>query len=794
MLPPLPSSSPPPPPALSPPGSAALSQPSPLAGSAARRWGTCTERAAEAQSHSPTPGETRARACWGAEPGAGHAAAGAHASMGRAAGRTGTCPSHPWVLAAALALITLRESSAETATEWKSQPTKGTNASWNEHLLLSNAGRDDAKSPEARGRSLLSGLEPGWIGTQDAGKESAKAEELQTETLADISTMVGGAGTDAMTLATLNANSFSLEGSSSQYYPSGNNKDSSPASIGPTSAHHVEAGLEVVGAVTPMAWTADRDALAVAFGLTKKVARDTEGVEEVGSGDPRARAPESVLTHPDSAGKEWGQGVADEGTTALPEQSAITELKGLESGQVNQGISPDSAETDLLLGVYDDVALSPPTPQGKSAVEGSQIEQEAEVNFDSEKEAQPTDLWTETTSKSSGQGGQERLDLALLEKKDQPGPWKGPTSPPKTLKPPEPPSDPPSPDIIDIDYYDLFDIDSHGGTEDVPRSQGPGGDATKKLHDKRPSWALSELYDDFTPFDESDFYPTTSFYADGDEDGTNPDDEDEDDVEEVDEGEDEEATARDLGDENGAKPLTFTPKIPTMAREEKPTGRQHVPQHTIILSGADMNPKSQPDANKDLTQTMAGGNETGSECRTGYVRFNSSCRSVCDMYPMYCYNSGQCYLVDHIGAFCRCNTQDYIWHKGLRCESIITDFQVMCVAVGAAALVVLLLFMMTVFFAKKLYLLKTENYKLRKRHRYRTPSELHNDNFSLSTIAEGSHPNEDPSAPHKLQEPPRSVLKDDEGFNIQNSLSPKAESEKCGQDSPEVNCLQNNLT
>lgn len=63
---------------------------------------------------------------------------------------------------------------------------------------------------------------------------------------------------------------------------------------------------------------------------------------------------------------------------------------------------------------------------------------------------------------------------------------------------------------------------------------------------------------------------------------------------------------------------------------------------------------------------------------------------------------------------CRCNTQDYIWHKGTRCESIITDFQVVCVAVGSAALVLLLLFMMTVFFAKKLYLLKTENTKLRR--------------------------------------------------------------------------------
>ncbi|XP_056374737.1 chondroitin sulfate proteoglycan 5-like isoform X2 [Hyla sarda] len=144
----------------------------------------------------------------------------------------------------------------------------------------------------------------------------------------------------------------------------------------------------------------------------------------------------------------------------------------------------------------------------------------------------------------------------------------------------------------------------------------------------------------------------------------------------------------------------------------------------------------------------------------------------------------------------------------------------MCVAVGTAALVVLLLFMMTVFFAKKLYLLKTENYKLRKR-KYRTPSELHNDNFSLSTIAEGSHPNvrklcdtpsklsphvramayydnvicqEDPNAPQKVQDLPKACLKDEEPFNIQNSLSPKHESGKGDPDIVDVNCVLNNLT
>lgn len=63
----------------------------------------------------------------------------------------------------------------------------------------------------------------------------------------------------------------------------------------------------------------------------------------------------------------------------------------------------------------------------------------------------------------------------------------------------------------------------------------------------------------------------------------------------------------------------------------------------------------------------------------------------------------------------RCNVQDYIWHKGARCESVVTEFQVMCLAVGASALVFLLLFMIVVCFAKKLHVLKTENKKLRKR-------------------------------------------------------------------------------
>ncbi|XP_049903856.1 chondroitin sulfate proteoglycan 5-like [Epinephelus moara] len=162
-----------------------------------------------------------------------------------------------------------------------------------------------------------------------------------------------------------------------------------------------------------------------------------------------------------------------------------------------------------------------------------------------------------------------------------------------------------------------------------------------------------------------------------------------------------------------------------------------------------------------------------------------------------------------------CNVQDYIWHKGTRCESVVTEFQVMCLAVGASALVVLLLFMIVVCFAKKLHVLKTENKKLRKRSsKYRPSSEQHNDNFSLSTIAEGSHPNktmsrytwecktkeesdceDDPNSQNKLEDPVKAPPKEDDSLNIHNSLTPKHENHKVlgEENSSEVNSLQNNM-
>lgn len=40
-------------------------------------------------------------------------------------------------------------------------------------------------------------------------------------------------------------------------------------------------------------------------------------------------------------------------------------------------------------------------------------------------------------------------------------------------------------------------------------------------------------------------------------------------------------------------------------------------------------------------------------CLLGFVRRNGTCQSSCDAYTGYCFNGGQCYVVEGIGAFCR---------------------------------------------------------------------------------------------------------------------------------------------
>lgn len=480
----------------------------------------------------------------------------------------------------------------------------------------------------------------------------------------------------------------------------------------------------------------------------------TESQEDSGSGDPHIKTPAG---HVAQSGPEMDLRDFVDMETSTPSQTSTTVNITPIIPSTEKAISPDSAEIDHLLQVSRETAIQPPSSSSSDPRSPNMSGKEV----------------GKSQGQSTAQGGTDKTLVT-----DRPQEEFSSTSIPHdgVLKPSKPPSD-----VLDMDYNERED---HWRFPHFPDSSFTGGDSTKSIHDKLAPWHKTVHYDDFPTFDDTYFYPTPSFYAEGYEEVGIEDDDEDDDLEEADD--DDDMTARGVGDIS--KTATSTPKLQIPVINTKPTGRQDGVFH------GELTPKSHPDIIRDQSHSLTGTHENSTDCRSGYVRRNNSCKSLCDIYPTYCYNGGQCYIVENTGAFCRCNTQDYIWHKGLRCESIITDFQVMCVAVGTAALVVLLLFMMTVFFAKKLYLLKTENYKLRKRNRYRTPSELHNDNFSLSTIAEGSHPNEDPNAPQKVQDLPKACLKDEEPFNIQNSLSPKHESGKGDPDIVDVNCVLNNLT
>ncbi|KAI9999873.1 hypothetical protein NQD34_011716 [Periophthalmus magnuspinnatus] len=335
-----------------------------------------------------------------------------------------------------------------------------------------------------------------------------------------------------------------------------------------------------------------------------------------------------------------------------------------------------------------------------------------------------------------------------------------------TTTTPPPSTNPPSQDVLHVDF---FDPSSRGRGLDLappsPSSQAhelQGGDPT--------SWAMPDNYDYLTPYD----------------DGVSP-------------------TAEDYY-------MTTTDAYESDVDLRLSRTRSRLPGPSSFLPGVGRAGVGGPVAAPPAAQPVDGSDGRGG-CRVGYQRVNGSCRSPCDLQQNYCLNGGQCYLLEGMGVFCRCNIQDYMWNKGARCESVVTEFQVLCLAVGASAVVLLLLFMIIVCFAKRLHLLKTENKKLRRRSKYRPSSEQHNDNFSLSTIAEGSHPNktmsrytwecktkeesdceDDPHSQNKLEDPVKAPPKEDESLNIHNSLTPKPDHHKVlGEENSEVNSMQNNM-
>ncbi|XP_077364188.1 chondroitin sulfate proteoglycan 5b isoform X2 [Festucalex cinctus] len=328
---------------------------------------------------------------------------------------------------------------------------------------------------------------------------------------------------------------------------------------------------------------------------------------------------------------------------------------------------------------------------------------------------------------------------------------------------PDQPGNPLSDDIITVEFHSPApeiipsDIDHNGAKLPKPQKQ-KGSNPT--------AWTLSDFYDYLSPDDDLSASAPTQ------------------------EPEPSPSPPADMEDENPllagapARPVTVKP-----AAENKPA----LPAQ----------PQPDPDDNEDL---RLGGAMGSDGCRLGFVRSGPGmCVSQCDVEPNFCFNEGVCTVVAGVGAFCRCNVQDYIWNKGTRCDWAITEFQVMSVVVGVASVALLLLFMIVVFFAKRLHRLKNENKRLRKRSKYRPQSaEPQTDGLSVSTTADGSQPNvrklcdSPPPAPQahthnlayydniicqddpkKQEDPAKSpAAKEDGAMNILNSHSPKHENNR----------------
>ncbi|XP_062301939.1 chondroitin sulfate proteoglycan 5b isoform X2 [Osmerus eperlanus] len=289
-----------------------------------------------------------------------------------------------------------------------------------------------------------------------------------------------------------------------------------------------------------------------------------------------------------------------------------------------------------------------------------------------------------------------------------------------------------SDDIITVEFHSPAP-DTSMASDLYPDWMKPPKPLQQKSGDPT-AWTLSDFYEYLSPDDDLSALDTTP----------NP--------------EPSPSPPPDMEDENPL--LVGSPVVPDNTEPNSNAQPTQPPPVVLVGQGSGMEEREGPDG-----------------CSLGFVRSEmGTCLSQCDSQPNFCNNGGVCTAVAGIGAFCRCNVQDYIWNKGLRCDWVITEFQVLCVVVGVASLMLLLLLMIIVFFAKRLHLLKKENKRLRKRSKYRPHSEPQTDGFSVSTVTDGSHPNDDPQ---KLEDPVKSPPPvEEENLNIRNSHSPKHENNR----------------
>ncbi|XP_069762677.1 uncharacterized protein [Narcine bancroftii] len=121
------------------------------------------------------------------------------------------------------------------------------------------------------------------------------------------------------------------------------------------------------------------------------------------------------------------------------------------------------------------------------------------------------------------------------------------------------------------------------------------------------------------------------------------------------------------------------------------TPQEHWPIQLILITESNANQSSKHSWNA---------------CTPGYILVNDSCWSVCEVIPDYCYNGGACGIIEDVGAICRCSAKDHSWYRGHRCQTVLTEVQLICILLGASLLVALLFFTLILIFAIKLRSLK----------------------------------------------------------------------------------------
>lgn len=160
---------------------------------------------------------------------------------------------------------------------------------------------------------------------------------------------------------------------------------------------------------------------------------------------------------------------------------------------------------------------------------------------------------------------------------------------------------PPSPSDVTVDFFDSGSRRKNLDPPSLSPHELQGRDPT--------SWAMPNNYDYMTPYDESvsptnDDYPYSSTTESFEEEvSTTP------------------------------PPKRFPPRLPSNPGFTFPKG-----------ATVNEDPRAPPGVIDSVN---------GSDCRQGFVRTNGTCKSPCDLQPNYCFNGGQCYVLEGTQLLCR---------------------------------------------------------------------------------------------------------------------------------------------